>query len=150
MSRMAVYFITQSKAGNKIGIEGKWVRLPIGRVALERVLKQIGKNDECMECFITECKNEVFGKGNKLDNHKKIIELNNLAGRLRNLSNDDTDKLCAFIEAYNYSSSDDLIKILDCLKDYKLIQNVDESAYNTREYKGKRVFTTYGLLIKIV
>lgn len=69
---------------------------------------------------------------------------------LENLSEDDTDKLCAYIEAYNYSSSDDLSNILDYLKDYKLIQSVDESAYNTREYKGKKVFTTYGILIKIV
>ena len=74
---------------------GKWVKLPVDDETLDKMLEEIGINEQYEEYFITDYENEIVGIGDVISEYSSVAALNKLAQRLEVLSDADADKLGA-------------------------------------------------------
>ena len=117
---------------------GKWVKLPVDDETLDKVLEEIGINEQYEEYFITDYENAIVGIGDVISEYSSVAALNKLAQRLEVLSDADTDKLGAVLEYEACRSVSEIIDLLDELDEFDLLPDVEDDEdlgyYYVEEY----------------
>ena len=90
-NRSMKVFITNLGRYNEGYLVGKWVKLPVDDETLDKVLEEIGINEQYEEYFITDYENEIVGIGDVISEYSSVVALNKLAQRLEVLSDADAD-----------------------------------------------------------
>ena len=129
---------------------------------LNRVLEEIGINEQYEEYFITDYENTIVGIGEAISEYSSVAALNKLAQRLEVLSDADTDKLGAVLECESCTSVSEVIDLLDELDEFDLLPDVtDDKAlghYYAEGYYGIDIpehilpffdFEAYGRAIRL-
>ncbi len=119
-------FITNLGRYNEGYLIGKWVKLPVSEDKLCEVLEAIGINEYYEEYFITDYENEIAGIGDVVSEFSSIQALNELAQRLEDLSEADTEKLEAVLEYEACRSVTDIMDIIDQLDEFDLLSDIDD------------------------
>ena len=118
---------------------GKWVKLPVSEDKLNEVLEAIGINEYYEEYFITDYENEIIGIGDVISEYSSVQALNELAQRLEELSDDETDKLGAVLEYEACRSVSEVLELLDKLDEFDLLTDVTDDEelgyYYAEEYR---------------
>lgn len=123
--RLEVFLENLGKA-NEGYMVGKYVRLPINENDFEKVLEEIGiDNINYEEYFITDVESDIDGMSKYIHEYTSIKTLNELAERLDNLSEADTIKFMAIIEAELFNGLEHIIETLDDLEKWELYYNVN-------------------------
>ena len=141
---------------------GKWVKLPVDDETLDKVLTEIGINEQYEEYFITDYENVTVALGDIISEYSSVAALNKLAQRLEKLSDADADKLGAMLECESCTSVSEVIDLLDELDEFDLLPDVtDDKAlghYYAEEYCGIDIpehilpffdFEAYGRAIRL-
>ena len=117
---------------------GKWVKLPVDDETLDKMLEEIGINEQYEEYFITDYENEIVGIGDVISEYSSVAALNKLAQRLEVLSDADADKLGAVLEYEACRSVSEVLELLDELDNFDLLTDVtddeDLGYYYAEEY----------------
>ena len=117
---------------------GKWVKLPVDDETLDKVLTEIGINEQYEEYFITDYENVTVALGDIISEYSSVAALNKLAQRLEELSDADADKLGAVLEYETCRSVSEVIDLLDELDEFDLLPDVTDDEglgyYYVEEY----------------
>ena len=124
MGKMVVY-LTNLGRYNEGVLQGRWLKLPASKEALEKVLDEIGINEMYEEYFITDSESDIIGINNVINEFSNIHKLNELAECLELLSADEERKLEAILEYESCSSATELIEIIEEMENYDLLDGVD-------------------------
>ena len=174
MSKIQIYLCNLGKYTEGI-LWGTWVKLPVSKESLEKVLKEIGINEMYEEYFITDSESEIVGISDVINEFSNIQKLNELAECLELLSTDEERKLEAILEYEGCSSAKELIDIVEKMDNYDLFEGIDteedlgyyyaeelccitipeniKSYFDYERYgrdirlEGAGIFTSYGFLI---
>ena len=137
-NRSMKVFITNLGRYNEGYLVGKWVKLPVDDKTLNRVLTEIGINEQYEEYFITDYENEFVAIGDVISEYSSVAALNKLAQRLEVLSDADADKLGAVLEYETCRSVSEVIDLLDELDEFDLLPDVEDDEdlgyYYVEEY----------------
>ena len=125
-NRSMKVFITNLGRYNEGYLVGKWVKLPVDDETLDKVLTEIGINEQYEEYFITDHENEIVGIGDVISEYSSVAALNKLAQRLEMLSDADADKLGAVLEYEACRSVSEVIDLLDELDEFDLLPDVED------------------------
>ena len=135
-------FITNLGRYNEGYLVGKWVKLPVCEDVLDKVLKEIGIDNEYYEEYFitdTDCENGIIGIGDVISEYSSVQALNELAQRLEELSDDEADKLGAVLEYEACRSVSDVLELLDKLDEFDLLTDVTDDEelgyYYAEEYR---------------
>lgn len=93
---MLKIFISNLKEYNNGKIVGEWVSLPCEDI--KEVLDKISNNDND-ELFISDYETDISGL--KIGEYEDILQLNEIAEEIDNLSDDEVIALQAYLEQYN-------------------------------------------------
>ena len=96
-------FLTNLGKYNEGHLIGEWIELPIDGDKLKEVLDRIGINEMYEEYFITDYENDFNYKVNEYDSLK---ELNEVAKRLQDLSNNYGEELLAAMLDFHLTIDD--------------------------------------------
>lgn len=124
MGKMVVYLANLGRYNEGI-LQGRWLKLPASKEALEKVLDEIGINEMYEEYFIIDSESDILGINNAINEFSSIQKLNELAECLELLPADDERKLEAILEYESCSSATELIEIIENLDNYDLLDGVD-------------------------
>lgn len=137
-NRSMKVFITNLGRYNEGYLVGKWVKLPVDDETLDKVLTEIGINEQYEEYFITDYENTLVGIGDVISEYSSVAALNKLAQRLEVLSDADADKLGAVLEYEACKSVSEVIDLLDELDEFDLLPDVENDEdlgyYYVEEY----------------
>jgi antirestriction protein len=127
-------FITNLGKYNEGDLVGKWIDLPISDKEFEKVLKEIGINEEYEEYFFTDYESEVGDLG--LGEYESIEDLNELAESLEDI---DTNAVEACTE-YGMSVKE----AIDAVNDGR-VYFIGENTWNMDQTIGEYVINeVYG------
>ena len=119
-------YITNLGKYNEGELIGKWIDFPIDKEELNKVLEEIGINEEYEEYFFTDFEDNLFGFGE----YSSIQEINEVTERYEELCRyNDEDVIYALAD--NYSSIDEVENALNNMKVY---YNVDDMEDVARQY----------------
>ena len=134
-------YLTNLGRYNEGYLVGKWVKLPVCEDVLDKVLKEIGIDNEYYEEYFisdTDCENGIIGIGDVISEYSSVQALNELAQRLEDLSGDEADKLGAVLEYEACRSVSDVLELLDKLDEFDLLTDVTDDEelgyYYAEEY----------------
>ena len=116
---------------------GKWVKLPVCEDVLDKVLKEIGIDNEYYEEYFisdTDCENGIIGIGDVISEYSSVQALNELAQRLEDLSDDEANKLGAVLEYEACRSVSDVLELLDKLGEFDLLTDVIVVVHNYKSF----------------
>ena len=105
MGKMVVYLSNLGRYNEGV-LQGRWLKLPASKEALEKVLDEIGINNVIYE----------FSNNQKLNELAECLEL---------LSEDEERKLEAILEYESCSSATELIEIIEDMENYDLLYGID-------------------------
>lgn len=117
-------YLTNLRKYNEGQIIGKWIELPESDEEIEKVLKEIGIDEECNEYFISDF--ECSFPGIDIKKNSSIDDLNEIADNLLNMGEDEI-KVCSTIMKNENCTLDKAIEE----KDNRLIINLNRSGSNT-------------------
>ena len=124
MGKMVVYLSNLGRYNEGV-LQGRWLKLPASKEALEKVLDEIGINEMYEEYFITDSESDIIGINNVINEFSNIQKLNELAECLELLSEDEERKLEAILEYESCSSATELIEIIEDMENYDLLDGID-------------------------
>ena len=123
MGRIQIY-ITNLGRYNEGYLVGEWVKLPINKSDLCRVLDRIGINEQYEEYFISDF--ESFFDNLHISEYASISDLNDLAGKIDSLADCDIDKLAAVLESEGCTDISTIKEIIENLDSFDLLEDVDD------------------------
>lgn len=109
-------FIANLGKYNEGKMVGEWINLPATEEELEEVLDKIGIKEGCDEYFIPAYENEF---GYKVDEYADLDELNELADKLDNLTDNEKKILEAGTELWSFED------VLDNLDSFYLMEDIN-------------------------
>ena len=122
--RMQIYLTNRGEYFQNGVLMGTWVKLPIPEEGLESVLESIGV--ESQNYFITDY--ETLLPNLHISEYASIAELNELAERIEGLADPDYEKLGAILESETSMSITELLKVIDELDDFDLLDGINSDA----------------------
>lgn len=123
-----VTLLKKSFAYPPINILKTWLSLPTTAEHVTECLKRIGIDDIYYEeFFLTDYESSIEGVSNYISEYSNLNELNYLASKLEELSNNDIQIYEAAIDiGGNVQSIDDLINLVDNLDCFQCLWNVND------------------------
>lgn len=113
---MLKIYVTNLRKYNNGKIIGEWVSLPCE--GLEEVLNEISNNGND-ELFISDYETDINGL--KIGEYEDILQLNEIAEEIDNLSDDEVIALQAYLEEYNMEQALDEVR----QGNYRIYYNCD-------------------------
>lgn len=114
--KMLKIYVTNLRKYNNGKIIGEWVSLPCE--GLEEVLNEISNNGND-ELFISDYETDINGL--KIGEYEDILQLNEIAEEIDNLSDDEVIALQAYLEEYNMEQALDEVR----QGNYRIYYNCD-------------------------
>ena len=109
-------FIANLKKYNEGKMIGEWINLPATEEELKEVLDKIGIEEGCDEYFIPAYENEFDYKVDEYDN---LDELNDIAYKLDNLTDDEQKTLKAGLELWDFE------EVFDNLDSFYFMEDIN-------------------------
>ena len=131
MGNIGIYLANLGKYNEGV-LMGEWLKLPIPGNKLEEVLARIGIGEEYEEYFISDF-DAAFNNLN-ISEFASLEELNDLAARLDELEEWDSEKLCAVLEMDSPTSIRAIVDIIEHLDEYDLLAEVEDDEELGRYY----------------
>lgn len=103
-------YLTNLGKYNEGELIGEWVNLPVSNEELEKVFKRIGINEEYEEYFVTDFESDFGYHVNEYDN---LDELNEVAEKIENLDEDQSEIAKALIHDLDYTVDEAIDKVSD-------------------------------------
>lgn len=148
---MIKVFLTNLGKYNEGELLGEWLELPATKQEIDETMAKIGINEEYEEYFITDYETDI--KGVEVGEYSNIDELNELAGQLDELEEDEQKVIQAmlldgytFNEALEKASNGDYAIYYDCddmvdvayqiVEECGYLNNVPEAIARYFDYKA--------------
>lgn len=127
---------------------GEWIAFPTDRESLQEVLKRIGIGSEnelgtvYEEIFISDYDCRIGNLYNVLGEYESLNELNYLASKIEELSENEKEHFEAAMEISDYTGSvKDLIKLTENLDHYEVYPGIEDY-----DDQGRMYIDEYGIL----
>lgn len=141
MGRISIY-VTNLGRYNEGILMGEWVKLPVDKNNLQRVLDRIGINERYEEYFITDY--ETLLPNLHISEYACISDLNHLAEQIEDLDDCDYEKLAAVLESEGSTDIAEIMDLIDDLESFDLLEGIDTD-YAIGEHFAEESFLLYGI-----